>query len=179
MKKQIFLTYALISFIVCELQASFDYDYWSPWYLSGIAGANYVDDEFVIGPQLGLALGVRLSYGFRLEGEFVACINKVKEFSAEYGTCTLGANILYDFSFINVFKPFIGLGIGGQHRFVDVRDGEYHVHWSGEVVTYQGIAGAYIPIWKNTLTSLDYRYIANNKGSDTSQSLGFTVKRHF
>ena len=41
------------------------------------------------------------------------------------------------------------------------------------------VVGANIPLSMRAVVSLEYRYVANNAGSDVSQSLGCTLKRHF
>lgn len=149
------------------------------WYLSGIAGVNYMNSSTEVGPQLGFALGYRLSPSFRLEGETVTRVNKFKYKPALFGTSTLSANIFYDLNLHSHVKPYFGLGVGSQHRLLTYESyGTLH-RVEGDAVAYQGVFGTNVQLTISMIASFEYRYIANNKESDTSQSLGFTVKRLF
>lgn len=179
MKKYLFLSVTLIIMMANGLYASFDQGYCSRWYLSGIAGVNYVDSSTEVGPQLGFALGYRMSPNVRLEGEIVARVNEFKWDVAYFGTSTLSANILYDLNLRSPVKPYFGFGVGSQYREIAFEDFEYIYRFQEYAVAYQGIFGVNVPLSMRAVASLEYRYVANSVGSDISQSLGFTVKRHF
>lgn len=179
MKKQILLFCALMTMMASGLSAAVENGDCRRWYLSGIAGVNYVDSETEVGPELGFALGYRMSSNVRLEGEIVVRINEIKWIDAYFGTSTLSANILYDLDLRSPVKPYFGFGIGSQYREISFEGFDYTYRLEDNALAYQGIVGANIPLSMRAVVSLEYRYVANNAGSDVSQSLGCTLKRHF
>jgi len=172
-KRALWLAAALVAAVPIAAQAGD-----AGWYLGGGGGVNWKPDSD-IGPDsvetdLGWIGLIRGGYdygnGWRTELEGAYRGNDVDNVNGVNGGGSIDnidamVNVLYEFETGSMFRPYLGLGLGGSR-----------VHYSGVtpiagsrlddadwVFAYQGIAGTNIEINQNVAFFADYRYLATDE----------------
>lgn len=147
------------------------------WYVGLAGGANWLGDTSVTNGAVSsydhdagwAALG-KIGYGFssiRVEGEVGYRTNDASgtNVSGDTTNWTAMANLLYDFTGMGKFVPYVGVGAGMARYAAEGRVGARTFDDSDTVLAVQGILGANYELSSNWLIGADYRYLT---GSDPS-----------
>lgn len=175
-KRALWLAAALVAAVPLAAQAGD-----AGWYVGGGGGVNLKRDGDVGGPAndklefdtgwLGLVRGgydygngwrTELEAGYRANG--VDKVNGVNQ-SGDVKTWDTMVNVLYELETGTMFRPYIGIGLGGANvsyhnvggiagSRIDDQD------WT---FAYQGIAGANVDLTPNWAAFADYRYFATDQ----------------
>lgn len=178
------------------------------WYTGLAGGVNWLAETDVTGSavrsideDMGWAGLGKIGYGFgniRLEGELGYRQNDNGGTNVA-GTSASGdvtnwsamANLLYDFTGMGKFVPYVGVGVGASRIKADGRFGGTTFNDSDTVANVQGIIGANYEINSNWLIGADYRYLTgqdpnfntsnsavklNGDNSNHTVMLGFTYR---
>lgn len=131
---------------------------------TGIATEADYDPSYAIAPSVGYRFGNGIRV--ELEGAYrdndVDSIAGVAGGTGEVSAASLMMNLLYDFDLGGVWKPYLGLGLGGARVDADsVRPiGGGVIDDDDNVLAYQGIAGIAYQVSEAVQLFADYRYFA-------------------
>ncbi len=164
----------------------------SGWYLGGGGGLNLKPDATVgrINDEVGTELGwiglARGGYdygnGWRTELELGYRDNNVDDIDGVDGDGSTNnldtmINVLYEFETGSMFRPYIGIGLGGSMvEYSGVSPvGGARVDDTDWVFGYQGIAGTNVEVTPNVAFFADYRYLATDE-PDLHTSAGTEIE---
>lgn len=169
-------------------------------YVNGFAGANFLQAKYIksknlkTGYVLSAALGYRLNYGFRVEGEYAFRRNSIKQqhrYLSVYRlnhmyaqTSSYMVNALWDVplsKFCLNIHPFIGGGIGYdsqglQHSY---RGSKYISTTTRGQFAWQFMTGLTYPLSSNTSMMVAYKLHKGEKCTIYNHSIGLGLTYNF
>ncbi len=141
------------------------------------------DFDLKAGLAVGAAAGVDFHNGLRVEGEALYTSNRVKQRTItvedtdidlpkiESRDMDFFLNAIYDIPVGQMFKPYVGAGVGYGSSTVDIDDEGQH----DQGVVWQLKTGVPIPVNDTLTLDVGYRYIDQAKPTASADVDDFTV----